>query len=261
VKNISMQKNQPNSSPKSLDSAIPRYRQVKEYITDRIDRRELKPGMKIESENRLVELLGVSRMTVNRALRELTDDGKLTRLQGAGTFVAHQKPQSALLEIQSISREIRDRGGDYSCDIILLAEEKAKPSLAAAMNLSPYSSVYHSIIVHMDDGIAIQLADRYVNPDLAPDYLAQDFTKVSPNEYLLSLSAISEVEHVVEAIIPDKWVRQLLQINAAEPCLVLNRKTWVKGDVATRSSFYYPGSRYTIGGRFRPSKRGSIQVT
>ena len=112
----------------------------------------------------------------------------------------------------------------------------------------------------MDNEVAIQLADRYVNPAIAPDYLAQDFSKVSPNEYLLSLSPISEVEHVVEAVIPDVWVRELLQINEAEPCLLLHRKTWVKNDIATRSSFYSPGSRYTIGGRFTPSNRGSIQV-
>jgi len=136
----------------------------------RMESGELQAGMKIESENRLVGILGVSRMTVNRALRELTDEGKLTRIQGAGTFVASQKPQSALLEVQSIAQEIRSRGGVYSCDIKLLSEEKAKPSLALSMGMQPYSSVYHSIIVHMDNEVAIQLADRYVNPVIAPEY-------------------------------------------------------------------------------------------
>jgi len=254
------QKNKLHFSSKMINSTLPLYRQVKEFILCRIDSGKLQPGNKIESENRLVEIIGVSRMTVNRALRELTDEGKLTRIQGAGTFVASQKPQSALLEVQSIAQDIRRSGGIYSCDIRLLSEEKIKPSLALSMGLQPYSPVYHSIIVHMDNGVPIQLADRYVNPAIAPDYLAQDFSKISPNEYLLSLSPISEVEHVVEAVIPDGWIRELLQINAAEPCLVLYRKTWVSKDVATQSSFYYPGSRYRIGGRFKPSNRGSIRV-
>jgi GntR family histidine utilization transcriptional repressor len=242
------------------DSSLPRYQQVKEYILSRIESGELREEMKIESENRLVELLGVSRMTVNRALRELTGEGKLTRVQGLGTFVANQKPQSALLEVQSIAREIRERGGVYSCDVHVLAEEKASPTLAVSMGLQPYSSVYHSVIVHMDSGVPIQLADRYVNPDFAPDFLKQDFTRVSPNEYLLNIAPISEVEHVVEAVIAELPVRELLQINEAEPCLVLHRKTWVNGEIVTKSSFYNPGSRYTIGGRFTPSNRGSIRV-
>jgi len=256
-----MHKKIKKSSGAEKNNLLPRYQQVKEYILSRIAGGELHPEMKIESENRLVELLGVSRMTVNRAIRELTGEGTLMRIQGVGTFVARQKPQSALLEVRSIAGEIRQRGGVYSCDIKLLAEERVKPSLARSMELQPFSSIYHSIIVHMDNGVAIQLADRYVNPAIAPDYLLQDLSKISPNEYLLSLAQISEVEHVVEAVIPDNWIRELLHINEAEPCLVLHRKTWVEGAVATQSSFYYPGSRYTIGGRFAPLNRGSIQVT
>ncbi|MCK5517109.1 MAG: histidine utilization repressor [Desulfobulbaceae bacterium] len=256
-----MHKNQSHYPRKGTGSSLPRYQQVKEYIVCRIESGELQIGMKIESENSLVEILGVSRMTVNRALRELTDEGKLTRVQGAGTFVASQKPQSALLKVRSIAQEIRSRGGAYSCDIKKLSEEKAQPSLALSMGIQPYSSVFHSIIVHMDNEVVIQLADRYVNPAVAPDYLAQDFSKVSPNEYLLSLYPISKVEHVVEAVIPGGWVREMLQINEVEPCLVLHRKTWVKERVATKSSFYYPGSRYTIGGQFTPSSSGSIRVT
>lgn len=245
----------------SIDPSLPRYQLVQKYIESRIDSGELQAEMKIESENVLVQLLGVSRMTVNRALRELTAEGKLIRIQGVGTFVANLKPQSALLEVRSIAEEIRNSGGSYSCKVQLLEEENAKPSLALAMGLQPYATVYHSVIVHMDNGVPIQLADRYVNPAIAPDYLLQDFSKISPNEYLLSLSQISEVEHVVEAVIPDGWVRDSLDINKAEPCLVLYRKTWVGKTVATKSSFYYPGSRYAIGGRFTPSNMGSIQVT
>jgi DNA-binding GntR family transcriptional regulator len=45
-------------------------------------------------------------MTINRALRELTDEGLLVRLQGVGTFVAEPKGQSALFEVRSIADEI-----------------------------------------------------------------------------------------------------------------------------------------------------------
>ena len=60
-------------------------------------------------------------------------------------------------------------------------------------------------------------------------------------------------EHVVEAMIPDAWIRDLLKISEAEPCLALRRKTWVQGKVATIGSFYYPGSRYSLGGSFSTS--------
>jgi GntR family histidine utilization transcriptional repressor len=238
----------------------PLYQQVKDHISRRIERGILKSGMRIESEAELCKLLKASRMTVNRALRELTAEGKLWRVQGRGTFVAEQKAQAALFEINSIAGEIKDRGGVYSCEVHLLQEEKAKPSLAQAMGLQPYATVYHSLIVHKDNGVPIQLGSRYINPLIAPEYLEQDFTKVNVSEYLLQHAPVNKIEHIVEALIPDPWIRELLDIGSFEPCLVLHRKTWTEALTATFSTFYYPGSRYTLGGKFLPDNSGKIGV-
>ena len=238
----------------------PLYQQVREYILQRIDDGRLLPGMRIESESELVSVLNVSRMTVNRALRELTAEGRLLRRQGRGTFVAVVKPQAALLEITSIAKEIRARGGDYSCLVHLLQEEKASPGLAAAMHLSPYAPVFHSIIVHRENQVPMQLGCRYVLPEIAPDFLNQDFTRITVSEYLLGIAPVTAIEHIVEALIPEPWIRDLLQINGSEPCLALHRKTWVGTKIATSSTFYSPGSRYTLGSKFTPASPGNIGV-
>ncbi|MCP4338573.1 MAG: histidine utilization repressor [Desulfobulbaceae bacterium] len=250
-----MQKNEIQSG------SLPLYQQVKEYIVGKINGGVMQPGMRIESEAELVANLNVSRMTVNRALRELAGEGRINRIQGKGTFVAEKKPQSALLEIRSIATEIHERGGLYSCTVHLLQEEKAKPSIAASMGLAPYSEVFHSIIVHKDSNVPIQLGCRYINPTVAPNFLEQDFTQITVSDFLLGIAPVTAVEHIVEALIPDPWIRDLLEINASEPCLALHRKTWVEGKVATNSTFYYPGSRYTLGGKFDPSLAGSIGIT
>lgn len=250
-----MQKNEIKSD------SLPLYQQVKEYIVGKINGGVMQPGMRIESEAELVANLNVSRMTVNRALRELAAEGRINRIQGKGTFVAEKKPQSALLEIRSIATEISERGGLYSCTVHLLQEEKAKPSVATSMGLPPYSTIFHSIIVHMDNNVPIQLGCRYINSEVAPRFLQQDFTKCTVNDYLLSLAPVSAAEHVVEALIPDPWVRDLLEINSSEPCLALHRKTWVNDKIATQNTFYYPGSRYTLGGKFVPSSIGSVGIT
>lgn len=228
------------------------YIQVKEYILTRIDSGEWQPDERIPSENQLVGSLNVSRMTVNRALRELAAEGRLVRIQGVGSFVAQPKPVTTLFEIQSIDDEVRGWGGVYSCDIHLLAREHAYPELAAAMAIPEGAPVFHSIIVHRDRGRPVLLGDRYVNPVIAPDFLDQDFTAITPTNYLLKVAPVTKVEHIIEALRPDEETRRLLEIGTDEPCLVLHRQTWNDQLVSTHSRFTYPGSRYRIGGRFTP---------
>ena len=85
----------------------PLYRKVKKIIKDRIVSGQWPPEDRIPSENQLVSTLGVSRMTVNRALRELTAEGYLTRVQGVGTFVSPRKPVAAMLEIRPLKKKIK----------------------------------------------------------------------------------------------------------------------------------------------------------
>lgn len=232
----------------------PAYLRIKNFILNQIEGGKWQAGSKISSEAELVARFGTSRMTVNRAVRELAIEGKLIRKQGLGTFVVARKPRSAFLEITSIAQEIKRSGGNYSCRIHLLCEEKASPALAARMRFKPYSQVFHSVLVHRDNSIPIQLADRFINPAIAPGYLEQDFTAITPAEYLLQVAPDYHAEHTVEALIPEAWIRELLDINEAEPCLALSRTTSVNNDVATISKFYYPGSRYSLGAEFSLGK-------
>lgn len=233
-------------------SPQPLYQKVKDHIMNLIQEGEWVPDTCIASENQLVEQLKVSRMTVNRALRELTEAGHLVRLQGVGTFVAHPKPLKTLLEIRSIVEEITERGGIHTCEVDLLAEEKAYTELALVMQIPVGAPVYHSIIVHKDRGFPVQLADEFVSPLFAPEYLQQDFTETSPTDYLLKTIPITDVEHIIEALRPDRMMQQFLGIDQNEPCLMLHRQTWCGDRVATHSRFIFPGSRHRIGGRFKP---------
>jgi len=78
------------------------YEKVKRHVVERIQAGEWVSGARVPSENELVQSLGVSRMTVHRALRELSSQGLLARVQGVGTFVAPAHAKSELLEVRDI---------------------------------------------------------------------------------------------------------------------------------------------------------------
>jgi GntR family histidine utilization transcriptional repressor len=237
---------------KRHDGAVPLYRRVKEHLAQRIGNGEYRPGERVPSEHELVDRLGVSRMTVNRAIRELAAEGWLTRVQGVGTFVSEPKPQSALLEIRSIADEIAERGGTHGAKLVKALVEKADADSAFDMGLRLGAQIFRVILVHFENGRPIQIEDRSVNPAVAPKFLDQDFTSTTPSEYLLRQVPYTEMEHIIEARAASEWESGLLEIEAKEPCLILNRRTWAESDVVTKVRLTHPGGIYRLGSRFKP---------
>lgn len=234
-----------------ISRSQPRYRQIKEELLGKISSGEWAEGEQLPSELKLLEDFAVSRMTVHRALRELTDEGYLTRVQGVGTFVAERAAHMDALELRAIADEIAARGNRHSCRIDLLEDIIADGTLARQFNLPPGSRLFHSRVVHLENEVPLQLEDRWVNPQVAPNYLKQDFTRITPTEYLTRQEASPFVEHVIEATLPDAAATRLLGIAPTEPCLRLIRRTLRGSQVVTVAHLLHPGSRFRLSSHFR----------
>jgi len=226
----------------------PIFQRIKDYLLAQIAAGNWKEGDVIPSEQALVKQFGVSRMTVNRAVRELTAEAVLTRRQGSGTYVAPQKYQATLLEIKSIADEVRARGHDHRSSLQQLEQSRASDLLAKAFELPPGHLLFHSIIVHYESGVPIQVEDRWVNPLCAPDYLAQDFAHLTPNEYLVRVAPLQAATYSIEALTPPREVADMLAMDARQPCLVLRRQTQSAGRIASIATMWHPGHRYQFGG-------------
>ena len=234
------------------DKAAPLYERIKSHILSKIESGDWRVSQRIPSENELVRLLGASRMTINRALRELTEAGYLDRLQGVGTFVATHRAHTHPLQIRNMADDIRRRGHDHSARVIAHESVRASNERAESFNVRAGTELFHSLIVHLDNGVPIQLEDRFVNPSIAPEYLDWDFHFDTPHAYLILVAPLQEVEHVVQAAMPDAHARELLEMPADEPCLIVRRRTWTRGVVASVATLSHPGSRFDLRGRFNP---------
>jgi GntR family histidine utilization transcriptional repressor len=111
----------------------------------------------------------------------------------------------------------------------------------------PTHSVFHSLLMHFDDEVPVQVADRYVDPAPAPGYLDQNFAELTPNRYLSEVAALGRGEHVVEAVQGSQEDCRLLRIRRAEPCLQIRRHTWYATALV---SLVHPGSRSRLEGTF-----------
>ena len=112
--------------------------------------------------------------------------------------------------------------------------------------------MFHSLIVHHDNGVPLQCEDRYVNPACAPGYLEVDFTRTTPTHYLLEVAPLWEAQYAIEASAPTAKEARLLGIDPGDPCLVVVRRTMSRGVPITLARLVHPGSRYQLEGSFSP---------
>lgn len=241
---------QASDSTSFPSAAVPAFQRIKDFVLQQIQSGQWQQGDAIPSEAALVRQFNVSRMTVNRALRELSDEQTLTRVQGSGTFVAQQKYQSTLVQLRNIADEIAARGHRHRGELQKLERCKVDAALLRQFDVAGNVQLFHSVVVHFENDAPIQLEDRYVNPAVAPDYLSQDFASQTPNAYLVRVAPLQGVHFSIEAVMPPADVAELLQMDAGEPSLVLRRTTRSQGQVASVSALWHPASRYQFTGNF-----------
>ena len=236
------------------ESASPLYKKLQDYILANIRTGVWSKNHRLPSEHEFVASMGISRMTVHRALRELTTEGFLIRVQGVGTFVAPPRPQSALIEVNNIAAEIAARGNKHRSEVLVVETVTPTRELMLSFELAKRHQLYHSVVVNFENDVAVQLEERFVNPELVPNYHLQDFTKTTTYDFLVGMTPITEVEHVISSVPADQEVATRLGIAVGECCLLLHRRTWTGPVIATLSKLTYVGSRYSLGSRYAPSR-------
>lgn len=226
------------------------YATVKAALRERIAQGGWQAGTRLPSERELVQEFGCARMTVHRALRELEEEGLIERRQGSGSYVAELHPISNRLQVRDIHDEIRERGHAHAAKVCVAQRVPCDAALAAAMRLRKGTPVFHVRLVHLENGVPIQLEERHVNPALAPDLLERDLTSVTPSAVLFEYAPLTEAEQVVEAVLANRQQASLLDVPVGSALLMVSRRTVSQGAVASVARLYHPGSRYRLIGSF-----------
>ncbi len=229
-----------------MGSSPPRYLQIQQHLLEKIQGGEWPAHHQIPPEEQLARDFGVSRMTANKAIRDLVHQGYLSRQPGLGTFVTDRKAESSLVEVHNIAEEVRGRGHAYSSDLLVAEAIAADDEIALRLGVRLGTRVFHTRIVHRENVVPIQLEDRFVNPRWVPDYLDTDFSRRTPNEVLVATCPITDIEHVVEAILVDMTIAERLEMAPELPCLSMTRRTWSGEHLISYARLIHPGERYKL---------------
>ncbi|MGK0267039.1 MAG: GntR family histidine utilization transcriptional repressor [Maricaulis sp.] len=237
----------------SLDGTGPVYDQIRRAILANIRSGIWPPRHRIPAEAELAAHFGTARMTVNRALRELTEDGLIVRRRRAGSFVAQPPSPAAMLEIVDMSAAIPARGQVYGYQCLTDETVAASPERAGQLRVATGAPLQHLVCRHTADGDVVQLEERWINLALLPEAARQDFSATAPGAWLLAATPWTAAEHTVSAINADARLAARLDIGTGDACLVLERRTFQNEAVVTYARLTHPGDRHVMTERFAPA--------
>lgn len=253
--------------------AIPAYQRIKNAILDNIHSGKWQAGNAISTEMALAEEFGVSRMTVNRALKELSEERVLERRQGSGTFVTQQQFNHTFVEVRNIAQDLKSANRDYQAQVVskrgitatMLNDElrrkfglekvaktsdlKSATDINASENIDSEAAVLYEVkIIHFADGQPIQFEERWVDALKVPKFIEQDFSVVNTSDYLIAKSPLERGSYTIRALAAPDEIAALLKISPQSPTLVLCRQTYSAGQVLTFVKMWHAGERYQFAG-------------
>lgn len=228
----------------------PVYQRIKKHVLDRIRAGDWSTGDRIPSEHEFKDQFGVSRMTVHRALRELVDEGYVSRVVGAGTYVTDRRAAGATLPLHDLCEEARRTGCTCQIRVVSTSRGAPAPEIARRLQLSPDDCAFRTVLVWWIDNWPVQLEERWVNLAYLPAYGGQDFSAEPPASVLARLVPALSFDREVQAVIPKGTTRTMLALSSGEPCLLLSEMASFGNQPLSVADLYHPGSRYALPGRF-----------
>ena len=213
---------------------------MKAEILARIRSRTWPPGALLPSETVLAGDFGCARATVNRAMRELAEEGVIDRRRRAGTRVSAAPVRRARFDIPQTRAEVEATGAAYRYALVRRAEVAAPGWLRAQLALAADARVIHIQAMHYAGSAPWQFEDRWINLDTVPAAAGESFAETGPNEWLIGRMPFSEAEMQFSAARADAALARYLGLAEGDPVFRAERTTWFEGRPVTHARLSYP---------------------
>ncbi|WP_170417421.1 GntR family transcriptional regulator [Ruegeria atlantica] len=215
------------------------YRDIKETVLARIRSGQWQPDSLLPNEQELAVEFSCTRTTVNRALRELADEGFLERRRKAGTRVLSAPQRQARFTIPMVRDEVEALGGTYRYALVSSATKRAPDWLCARLALKPDQDVMHVRCMHFNGNTPFQYENRWIVVDSVPQVVNADFASIGPNEWLIQTVPFTNVELSFLASRADESMAAFLDLPIGEPVFTGERITWLEGQPVTFAKMYF----------------------
>ena len=223
-------------------------------ITAKIQTGGWSPGHRIPIETELAETFGVSRMTVNKALTQLTRDGLLERRRKLGTIVRPAIADTAVLAIADIASEVASLGLNYGYQLLECVSRVPTDEDLRRLPVTNRGNVVAVQCLHLAAGTPFCCEERLIHEGAVPEVAREDFKVEPPGPWLLRQVPWHSAKHVITAASAAHEMAKILHMKPGAACLVVERLTEFNGAFVTHVRFTYPGDRHRMVATFSPGR-------
>lgn len=211
---------------------VPLYVQIAESLLDRIESGRLLPGDRLPPERELSEGLGVNRMTLRRALRELESQGRLIRRQGSGTFVADPKIERQAGRLISFTRGMERCGFAPGARVVHLQERPVEASLAAVLRLPVDAPVYDLLRLRLLNDVPAMLEHYVMSVRRFPNLGRWDLERRSMYEVMETEYGVRilRAKQSLEPVVAGDYEASLLDVSPGAPLMLERRLAYDQED-------------------------------
>jgi GntR family transcriptional regulator len=226
----------------------PLWHQAEQAIRSMIASGEWAPGAQIPNEERLCAMLGVSRITVRHALRNLEESGLLSREHGRGTFVRSATVVAGVRGLTSFTQEMANLGLAVGSRLLDIRVVPAGPEVAAALEIDESAPVVRLNRLRLGNGRPIGIQTAHLPESRVPDFMAAASGIQSLYEVLKTRYGIAPVE--AREVYRIGTVREdeagLIELPAGSPAFVVERITFDASGPFEFTLSTMRGDRYEI---------------
>ena len=204
------------------------------------------PHDKLATERDLAGDFSVSRLTVRRVLDRLEREGRVYRIQGAGTFVSEPRIAKSV-ELTSFSEDMRSRGLVPGSLFVDIERTPAGAEVGYALGISPSAPVVHIRRVRTADGEPMCLENCYLPGHLIPEDL-----DLAPQDSLYAQLThgynvhLTRADQTIRVTVLDPADAEALHVPPFSPAFQVERIGYdARGNAIERAESLYRGDRYS----------------
>ncbi len=205
-----------------------KYVEIEDYFIHNIENGNYELNRLLPSEAELCDQFSTSRMTVNKAMTNLSNRGYIRRIPGNGSFVddAYNNPKSDLIQKHSLSDEIRAFGMEPGSQLLdyQIIKGKDNRQIAKELNVKDDEFIHYFVRLRTGDGKPVVLSYTYINYSLLPNFdircLEGSFNAYISEQGIIRSSGYTEFS----AVLPDE--KQAEIIGSSNKALLRQKIFW-----------------------------------